>query len=146
MADSNGTPLDEIQWRDPEAAKFYGGINADDIHLYFLGSPFCDNQSNNKNLEVQARYNPDMFTTLSNRQLFQEKIRESMGVSYLIQDGPITNSPDMNPVWLIRRQNKSRDVSGDDVVDIEGSFYAIGENIYQAPSIKDILTCRLVCK
>jgi mediator of RNA polymerase II transcription subunit 6 len=143
MTDANNQPLDEIQWRDPEAAKFYGGINSDNLHLYFMHSPFCDPQSNNKNTEVQARYNPELNAVLSDRKRFEESLRDTMGMKYLIEDGPAQNSTDMNPVWLIRKRNKVREY-GQEVSKIEGSYFAIGENIYQAPSLKDILVCRLV--
>jgi hypothetical protein len=108
MTDANNQPLDEIQWRDPEAAKFYGGINSDNLHLYFMHSPFCDPQSNNKNTEVQARYNPELNAVLSDRKRFEESLRDTMGMKYLIEDGPAQNSTDMNPVWLIRKRMGKR--------------------------------------
>jgi MED6 mediator sub complex component len=143
MADFNGTPLDEIQWRDPGAVQFYGGIQADNLHLYFMHSPFCDPQSNNKNTEVQARYNPELYAVLKDRKRFEDSLRDTMGLKYLIEDGPTENAPNTNPVWLIRGRNKVRE-HGQEVSKIEGSYFAIGENIYQAPSVKDVLTCRLV--
>jgi MED6 mediator sub complex component len=145
MADASNQPLDEIQWRDPEAAKFYGGINPENLHLYFMHSPFCDPQSNNKNTEVQARYNPELNAVLSDRKRFEDSLRDTMGIKYLIEEGPKQSSPDTNPVWLIRRRNKVREY-GQEVSKIEGSYFAIGENIYQSPSLKDILMCRLVSK
>ena len=144
MTDSTGAPLDEIQWRDLAAMQWYGGVNANNIHLYFLASPYVDNSSNNRNTQVQAESSPELFATLGNRAAFEKAIQESLGLNYLIEDGPKENSPDMNPVWVIRGLNKTQ--HGDPGVnELEGTYFAFAETIYQAPSLQDVINCRLVC-
>jgi mediator of RNA polymerase II transcription subunit 6 len=144
MTDSNGTPLDELQWREPGAVDYYRGITAENIHLYFMLSPFCDSTSNNKVLELQSRYDPEMFPILTSRTEFEARLRELQGLEYMIVDGPTQTELGMNPVWVIRKQRRVKDPDREDTVTILGSYFAVGENIYQAPSVEDILTCRVV--
>jgi len=153
MATFNGAPMDEIQWRLEAAVAHFGGIRAENIHLYFLASPFCDSASNNKALENQLRFQPDSFQTLQDRTAFEDALRRmNSGVEYIITDGPRKTTPDMNPVWVIRKQRRTkgmrstdpREAPPPDRIDVLGTYYAVGENIYQAPSIIDILSNRLV--
>jgi mediator of RNA polymerase II transcription subunit 6 len=153
MATFNGAPMDEIQWRLEEAVAHFGGIRAENIHLYFLASPFCESSSNNKALENQLRFQPDSYHILQDRTAFESKLRQlNSGVEYIVTDGPKQTTPNMNPVWTIRKQRRtkapkpldSKEPSRLDRIDILGTYYAIGENIYQAPSVLDILSNRLV--
>jgi mediator of RNA polymerase II transcription subunit 6 len=146
MAQSSGTPLDEIQWREPEAVKFYGGIGAENVHLYFMQSPFCDPTSNNKVLELQARFNADLYPMLASRDEFEKRLKAMSGVEYLVVAGPSKTQPGMNPVWVIRKQRRTKVRGSSDEVDVLGTYFAIGENVYQAPSVLDIITCRLVSR
>jgi len=142
----NGSPLDEIQWSMPQAVEFYGGIRAENIHLYFMASPFCDPTSNNKVLEVQFGRNPATHSIMTSRAQFEARLRDMNGIEYMIVDGPAETTPEMNPVWVIRKQRRSKSRGSADHVDILGTYYAIGENIYQAPSLFDVLSCRLVSR
>jgi len=144
MAQASGTPLDEIQWREPEAVKFYGGITAETIHLYFMQSPFCDPTSNNKVVELQARFNQELHPMLASRVEFEKRVKSMAGVEYIVVAGPAKTTPGMNPVWVIRKQRREKQRGSPDEIDILGTYFAIGENVYQAPSVLDIITCRLV--
>jgi len=146
MAQSAGTPLDEIQWREPEAVKFYGGIGAENVHLYFMQSPFCDPTSNNKVLELQARFNTELYPMLASRVEFEKRLRSMSGVEYIVVAGPARTQAGMNPVWVIRKQRRTKLRGSPDDVEILGTYFAIGENVYQAPSVLDIITCRLVSR
>jgi mediator of RNA polymerase II transcription subunit 6 len=143
---SLGTPLDEIQWREPEAVKFYGGISAENVHLYFMQSPFCDPTSNNKVLELQAKFNQELYPVLASRVEFEKRLKSMTGVEYIVVAGPSKTQLGMNPVWVIRKQRRTKLRGAPDDVDILGTYFAIGENVYQAPSVLDILTCRLVSR
>ena|ERR1700760_2644654 len=140
MAEVKG-PLDELQWRSPEIIEYYKGIRPENIHLYFMYSPFCDVQSNNKLLLTQLSRNQSLFPVLENRTEFQDRLRMMPGIGYFVIDGPEKVTPGYNPVWVIRGERRMRDSNQ---VEIIGTYYAVGENIYQAPSLLDVLTCRLV--
>jgi MED6 mediator sub complex component len=134
-------PLDELQWREPEAVEYYKGIRAENIHLYFIISPFCDISSNNRLLFTQMGRNPSLFGVLENRRLFEDRLRSMAGIGYFVVDGPEISTPDMNPVWVIR---KTRRAPSSNVTETLGTYYALGENIYQASSLLDVLHCRMV--
>lgn len=144
--------MDEIQWRLEEAVVHFGGIRAENIHLYFLASPFCESSSNNKALENQLRFQADSFRILQDRTEFEAALqRMNGGVEYVVTDGPrITPTKgDWNPVWTIRKQRRTKHPSTGqqglpDRLDVLATYYAIGENIYQAPSVMDILSNRMV--
>lgn len=63
------------------------------------------------------------------------------GLEYMIVDGPDPRKPDTqgNPVWVIRGQTRQKERGQPDQITIKGTYYAVGENIYQAPSLYDIL-------
>jgi mediator of RNA polymerase II transcription subunit 6 len=144
MTDYNGTPLDELQWREPEAVAYHNGITAENIHLYFMYSPFCDPTSNNKVLELQLKFNEGQYPILLSRTEFETRLRGMQGLEYMIVEGPTKTEPGMNPVWVIRKQRRTKERGREDSLAVLGSYFAVGENIYQAPSVEDILTCRLV--
>jgi hypothetical protein len=69
------------------------------------------------------------------------------GIEYRIVEGPgplEEPGPNMNPVWVFRKQNRQKKQGGQDELTILGTYYAIAENIYQAPSLEDIIRCRMV--
>jgi mediator of RNA polymerase II transcription subunit 6 len=144
MSETKG-PLDEIQWSDADAVAFYKGITADNIHLYFLSSPFCDPTSNNKLLEAQSRFSEAMHPILMSRELFEQRLKTMPGIEYLVVDGPRPGEQTVNPVWVIRKQRRTK-IRGSSVDREEtlGTYWAVGPNVYQAPKFGDVLNCRLV--
>ncbi|KAF2432290.1 MED6-domain-containing protein [Tothia fuscella] len=142
--------LDYLQWSDPGAIAFYGGIRADNVHLYFNISPFCEPTSNNRILQTQLGMNPSMFRFLSNRSLFEDRLSKMTGVEYVIVEGPSTTTQDMNPVWVIRKQDrqKGKKIAGQpdapDQLIVLGTYFCVVDKIYQATSLQDIIQCRLM--
>jgi mediator of RNA polymerase II transcription subunit 6 len=116
------------------------------VHLYFLTSPFCDATSNNKIINVQSQRNPALYDDLRDRTRFEERLEKINGIEYRIVEGPLRTTPDMNPVWVIRKQNRQKrfNEDGTDKLTILGTYFAIAEHIYQAPSLYDILLCKMV--
>lgn len=163
MTDAAVVPLDEIQWNSPQAIAFYGGISAENglslapqvhtyhlltlpVHLYFMNSPFCERTSNNKILESQSQFNQQLNDDLRDRARMEARLERMNGVEYRVVDGPLHTTPEMNPVWVFRKQNREKHAGQDDKLTILGTYFAIGENIYQAPSLHDIVRCRMVSK
>jgi hypothetical protein len=114
------------------------------VHLYFLVSPFCDDTSNNKLLNNQITANPKRYHQLTDRTTFEGLLKTMNGVEYRVVEGPLTTTPDMNPVWVFRKQNRQRRAGQEDQITILGTYYCIATNIYQAPSLHDVIRCRMV--
>jgi mediator of RNA polymerase II transcription subunit 6 len=144
MEESIKQPLDEVRWVSEEWIHHLNGVRAENIHKYFMYSPFCDVTSNNRVLELQARHNLELTRIVDNRQLFEERLRAREGVEYVVVDGPETTTPNMNPIWVIRKRRRKHYDDEEDSMPVLGTYYAFGHTIYQAPSFLDLMNSRLV--
>lgn len=117
------------------------------VHIYFMLSPFCDPSSNNSALELQARSNPDMLALMYDRSAFEARLRSMGGLEYIIVEGPRSTTPEMNPVWVIRKQDREKSGAAGmpDSITVLGTYFCVAGNIYQAPGLKDMLSARVVC-
>lgn len=154
--------LENTVWSDPALIEylnsyyvpegFLPGINAESVHAYFLNSPFVDDMSNNALLRGQAAASPNgkwMF----DRKALDAKLDRMEGIEYRIVEGPETSyglAQLGNPVWVIRKQfreKKKSEARGEyyRVTRVEGTYFVMGELVYMAPSLEDVLRIRLVC-
>ena len=156
-------PLDEIQWRSPKAQEM-GGIHTNTgkdetrsqsppthptyfaVLPYFAESPFFDATSNNATLTTQALYNPNMYYIIQTREAFEGRLRTMQGLEFMVTQDPSENDtkPDHSGVWIIRKQNRRKRQGAQDEVTGISSYYVVGENVYMAPSVGNILGSRLV--
>lgn len=138
-------PLDEIQWRSPKAQEM-GGIHTNTVLPYFAESPFFDATSNNATLTTQALYNPNMFYIIQTREAFEGRLRTMQGLEFMVTHDPSENDtkPEHSGVWVIRKQNRRKRQGAQDEVTGISSYYVVGENIYMAPSLGNILGSRLL--
>ncbi|KAL8999164.1 MAG: hypothetical protein Q9169_001943 [Polycauliona sp. 2 TL-2023] len=146
MAQSLEPPLDEIQWKAPPIAQSMGGIQTNTVLPYFYSSPFFDATSNNATITTQATHNPAQFYLIQTREAFEARLRTMQGLEFMVSHDPSENGtkPDNNGVWVIRKQNRrKRDGMEDEISPIK-SYYVVGENIYMAPSLSNILGARLL--
>lgn len=69
------------------------------------------------------------------------------GLEFMITHDPSENDtkPGHNGVWVIRKQNRRKRQGAQDEVTGISSYYVVGENVYMAPSVGNILGSRLVC-
>lgn len=144
MAAANEPPLDEIQWRHPLAVQEMGGIHSNTVLFYFAESPFFDRTSNNAVLYNQAMFNPNMHVLIQTREAFEGRLREMSGLEYIVAQEPAEMGPGMGTgVWVIHKQTR-RKRDPEDEITVHAAYYVIGENIYMAPTLADILSFRMV--
>lgn len=158
--------LDETQWFSPDHVRQFGGIHentgqyqyrpgsvsfhADCYNLvlfYFAQSPFFEATSNNSSIYTQAMYNPSMLPLLSTRDTFEAHLKTLQGLEYLVAFGPKDFGPEAHigrGTWVIRKQNRRKRPGGEDEVTILATYFVIGERIYMAPSVSNIMQARLV--
>ena len=160
-------PLDEIQWRSPKAQEM-GGIHTNTgkslqsrrlpkalpsslnvspaVLPYFAESPFFDATSNNAILTTQALYNPNMYYIIQTREAFEGRLRTMQGLEYMVTHDPSENDtkPNHTGVWVIRKQTRRKRQGAQDEVTGISSYYVVGENVYMAPSVGNVLGSRLV--
>ncbi|MCJ1472920.1 Mediator of RNA polymerase II transcription subunit 6 [Lambiella insularis] len=146
MATPEEVSLDEIVWRSAAKVQELQGIHTNTVLPYFADSPFFDRTSNNATLTTQAFYNPAMFHILQTRQAFEDRLKSMAGVEFMVAHDPSSNS--LNPVnsgvWVIRKQNRRKRPGSDDEVTPLSLYYVVGENVYMASSVANILESRML--
>ncbi|CAO3625782.1 unnamed protein product [Cunninghamella echinulata] len=98
---------------------------------YFAQSPFWDCQSNNQILSMQTQYN----NLQQSYEATVEALRKMTGIEFaVIHDHP--------PVWVIQKRYR-RGPDPDDVNPI-ATYYIMGANVYQSPTIYSVIANRLL--
>ncbi|MCJ1353495.1 MAG: Mediator of RNA polymerase II transcription subunit 6 [Icmadophila ericetorum] len=139
--------LDEIQWRSPQIAQSLpGGIHTDSVLRYFAHSPFFDATSNNAVLLNQATYNPQMHYLILSREAFEARLRSMQGVEFVVAQDPSNKGQlqEHNGVWVIRKQSRRKIPGSEDEITPISLYFVVGENVYMAPSVGNILGSRLL--
>lgn len=143
MATAND-PLDEIQWRHKPLLQSMGGLHSNTVLFYFAESPFFDRTSNNSFVYNQARFNENMLYLIMNRENFEGRLREMSGLEYIVAQEPAEMGPGMGTgVWVIHKQTR-RKRDPEDEITVHAAYYIVGENIYMAPTLADILSHNMV--
>ncbi|KFA62174.1 hypothetical protein S40285_01701 [Stachybotrys chlorohalonatus IBT 40285] len=145
MANSNEPPLDEIQWRSPQIIAGMGGLHSNTILFYFAESPFFERTSNNAVVMNQALNNASMYHYIATRDAFEGRLKTMSGLEFIVGEEPAISAPGMGTgVWVIRKQTRRKRFQEDDEVIVHSSYFVVGENIYMAPSLMDILASRVM--
>ena len=70
------------------------------------------------------------------------------GLEFMIVGEPQTSpDPALGPdtgIWIIRKQERRKRQGKEDEITVLGTYYLVGENMYQAPSVYDIVGNHLV--
>lgn len=124
-----GEPLDEVQWRAPEYIQAFG-LRTDNVLDYFAQSPFYDRSSNNQVLKMQSQFNDNFY----GRQDLYSELKNMKGIEFVIV---LAREPDL---WIIRKQQRLSPME----VRLKATYFVVGGNIYQAPSVYSIVSSRLL--
>ncbi|KOS18792.1 Mediator of RNA polymerase II transcription subunit 6 [Escovopsis weberi] len=145
MSNPNDPPLDEIQWRSPQAILQMGGLHSNTVLFYFAESPFFERTSNNAVIMSQAMNNMAMYHFIQTREAFENRLRTMQGLEFMVGEEPAETGPGMGTgVWVIRKQTRRKRYQDEDEVTVHASFFVVGENIYMAPTLADILASRIM--
>ncbi|KAL2268575.1 hypothetical protein VTJ83DRAFT_3421 [Remersonia thermophila] len=138
----SGPPLDEIQWRAPP--DFEMGIHSNSVLFYFAQSPFFDRTSNNEVLFQQGLNNPNMTPYLATRELFEGRLKTMSGLEFIVAQEPAETGPGAGTgVWVINKQTRRKRQGEPDEIIVHATYFVVGENIYMAPSLADIISTRI---
>lgn len=145
MAAAQDPPLDEIQWKSPPLAASMLGIHSNSVLFYFSHSPFFDPTSNNAVLVNQAMFNPNMHAVLASRESFEGRLGTMAGLEFMVAQEPADMAPGTGTgVWVIRKQMRRKRVGEEDEITVMATYFVVGDNIYMAPSVADVLASRTV--
>lgn len=138
-------PLDEIQWRSPPIAQGMQGIHSNSVLFYFAQSPFYDPTSNNAVLMSQAMFNPNMLHIIQTRDAFEGRLKTMSGLEFMVAQEPAEMAPGTGTgVWVIRKQTRRKRQMEEDEITVHATYFVVGENIYMAPTLGDVVGSRLV--
>lgn len=138
-------PLDETVWQADLAALQIYHIHSNTILPYFHQSPFYDQSSNNAILWGQAFSNANMFHLVQTREAFEGRLKTMSGLEFIVAQEPSEMAPDTGTgVWVINKQHRRKRHGMEDEVTVLATYYVVGEHIYMAPSMADILNSRIV--
>lgn len=145
MSNPNDPPLDEIQWRSPPIVANMGGLHSNTILFYFAESPFFERTSNNAVIMSQAMNNMAMYHFIQTREAFEARLKTMSGLEFIVGEEPAEMAPGTGTgVWIIRKQTRRKLYDDEDEVTVHASYFVVGENIYMAPTLGDILASRIV--
>lgn len=147
MSGANEPPLDEIQWRSPPILASMGGLHSNTILFYFAESPFFERTSNNAVIMSQAMNNMSMYHFIQTREAFEGRLKTMSGLEFIVGEEPAETGPGMGTgVWVIRKQTRRKRHHEPDEITLHSSYFVVGENIYMAPTLGDILASRIVSR
>ncbi|KAF2491413.1 hypothetical protein BU16DRAFT_584697 [Lophium mytilinum] len=133
-------PLDETAWFSEDYARFYGGINTNTVHVYFYHSTFFDLASLNGTLWSQANRHYDQQHLLESRKAFEDAVKgvQSGGTQFLIVGEPESE----DGTWVMQKQLRTVQRGLPDTIEVLGTYFIIGIQIFMAPSVGDVLAAK----
>jgi mediator of RNA polymerase II transcription subunit 6 len=135
-------PQDEIQWCSPRHIAEMGGIHSNTILFYFAESPFFDRTSNNQTVYTQAFFTQSLHL-LETREAFEGRLRTMAGLEFMVAHAP-ADMVSGTGVWVIRKQHRQLRQGMEPVLTLLSTYFVVGDNIYMAPSLGDVLSSRSV--
>jgi mediator of RNA polymerase II transcription subunit 6 len=67
------------------------------------------------------------------------------GLEFIVAQEPAEMAPGTGTgVWVIRKQTRRKRQPEEDEITVHSSYYLVGENIYMAATVGDIISNRLV--
>ncbi|KAG8625824.1 hypothetical protein KVT40_006225 [Elsinoe batatas] len=135
--------LDEIQFSNPAVLQYWQGVHPNSVHGYFSESPFFDHTTKNGVLWGQAMNDPNTLMLYSDRQRLEATLRQRPGTEYMIVGDPKPvqdQSQGLDTgVYVIRKQDRVKRPPREDQLTTLGTYYVAGQNIYQSPSVYDVV-------
>ena len=88
-----------------------------------------------------------MAYIMETRQAFEDGLRKMQGLEFMVSSSARDFGRD--PVigegqWVIRKQRRRKRADGHDEITVLGTYFVIGENIYMAPSVYNVIGSKLV--
>lgn len=112
---------------------------------YFSRSPYFDPTSNNAVVSNQAMFNVHMHHIIETREAFERHLKTMSGLEYMVSQEPAEMAPGTGTgVWVITKQIRKKIAGMADEVKPLDTYYVVGENIYMAASVGDVLQSRVV--
>jgi mediator of RNA polymerase II transcription subunit 6 len=90
-------------------------------------------------------YNQHMLPVVATREAFEARLRSMAGLEYIVAQEPAETAPGTGTgVWVIRKQTRRKRPGEEDQITVHATYFVVGENVYMAPNIGDIVGNRLL--
>ncbi|KAK4104851.1 MED6-domain-containing protein [Parathielavia hyrcaniae] len=84
-----------------------------------------------------------MTQYLATRELFEGRLKTMSGLEFVVAQEPADTGPGAGTgVWVINKQTRRKRQPEDEII-VHGTYFVVGENIYMAPSLADIISSRI---
>jgi mediator of RNA polymerase II transcription subunit 6 len=91
-------------------------------------------------------YNQNMYPVIQTREAFQARLKTMSGLEFIVAQEPAETAPNTGTgVWVIRKQTRRKRLPEEDEITVHSTYFVIGENIYMAPTVGDVVGSRMVC-
>ncbi|KAB8237811.1 Mediator of RNA polymerase II transcription subunit 6 [Aspergillus alliaceus] len=153
MANIQDGSMEEILWRSPAHVQMMGGfLHSNNILFYFAESPFFDATSNNASLAIQANYNETLRHFVETREAFEGRLRTMQGLEFVVAYDPLQAAAqtetsfahEPSNIWVIRKQTRRKRAGIDDEVVVLSTYFVVGDCIYMAPSVANVVGNRIL--
>ncbi|KAI9813794.1 MAG: Mediator of RNA polymerase II transcription subunit 6 [Pycnora praestabilis] len=93
-----------------------------------------------------------MFHLIQTREAFEGRLKTMQGVEFIVasepsqvaQQNPGSAGAENTGVWVIRKQNRRKRQGNEDELTVQSSYFVVGENVYMAPSVGNVLGSRML--
>ena len=150
--------VDETAFARPDIIQWWvdmGGqpMEANMLHRYISESPFFDYTTKNGLAVTQGRTNAATHELIHDRARFEDTLCKQRGTEYIVVGDPqkVPDGPwpgGTNGMWVIRKQDRDKVRAADGRVQDElttlGTYYVVGETMFQAVSVADMVGNRLL--
>ena len=87
-----------------------------------------------------------MFHIIQTREAFEARLKSMAGLEFTVTHDPSENGRKVenSGVWVIRKQNRRKRQGMEDEITALSSYFVIGLNITMAPTLSNVLGCRMV--
>lgn len=88
-----------------------------------------------------------MVYIVETREAMEARLKTMSGLEFMVAQEPAEMDPGTGTgVWVIRKQIRRKRQGQEDEVNVQATYFVVGENIYMAPTVADIIGNRLVGK
>jgi hypothetical protein len=86
-----------------------------------------------------------MHHLLATREAFEGRLKSMSGLEFIVAQEPAEMAPGTGTgVWVIRKQTRRKRPGQEDEIVVHSTYFVMGENIYMAPAVGDVIGSRLV--
>lgn len=86
-----------------------------------------------------------MSYILETRAAMEARLSTMSGLEFIVASAPTEQAPGTGTgVWIIRKQVRRKRVGEEDEVIVRNTYFCVGENIYMAPAVSDVLRNRML--